>query len=154
MMAGVRESRLWQWLSDAPKKFWRDQLDIQRVENGVALGVPDVEGCLQGESFWIELKTSDRPKRATTRIRARFEDWQVPWLRRRCRAGGKAFLLIQVGSGRSAGRYLLPGDRASMLDCDGCTEAELLVASLVDPCATAMDVLRAAAYTYGGRSLA
>ena len=68
-----------------------------RVENVVETGTPDVNICLTLD-YWVELKVQEAPKRATTKFRIdHFTDEQRLWLVDRCRAGGNAFLLVQVG---------------------------------------------------------
>lgn len=84
--------------------MWRDHvrpllasamLDPHRIENSVALGMPDVN-YLYG---WIELKTKHEwPKREDTPLRIdHFTPEQRTWLFRRTRMGGRAFLLLRVG---------------------------------------------------------
>ncbi len=108
-MSGTRESGLWRWLAKA-RPVLRDDLHMTRVENSVASGTPDVEGqWAQFGQFWIELKSEARPARDSSKVPFRVRDGQVEWLRRRCAAGGQAWLMLQVGSGRSAGRYLVWG---------------------------------------------
>lgn len=84
---------------------------MTRVENLLEEGWPDVEGCLEGKSFHIELKSAKRPKRETTRVLAPddIRPRQPPWLKARWMAGGNAFWLVQVGERHRACRYLLPG---------------------------------------------
>lgn len=79
----------------------RNHLDPQRVEDAVRMGVPDIN-YLHG---WIELKVSPGwPKRADSRLPLEhFTPAQRVWLVRRCRYGGKAFVLLRVG----AREYLL-----------------------------------------------
>ncbi len=139
----VSETRLWGWLS-AARKIFRERLHICRIENLVLTGMPDCEGCLDSIQFWLELKTEARPSNPETKIKVRFEPDQIPWLKRRVEAGGNAFVLLQVGSGRKASRYLIWGKQAYHLE-DGMTEKELLVISLCDPKASATEILRAAA---------
>jgi hypothetical protein len=148
----TRENRLWAWLSKA-KPSYREALHMTRVENSVGQGTPDVEGQLHGAlakvgpnggSFWIELKVAERPKRADANVRVKFQPYQVPWLTRRDRAGGNAHLLIQVGSGRGASRYLVPAARAREVEA-GVAEDALTRWSLCDGDATAETVVRAAA---------
>lgn len=65
------------------------------VENTVGVnGVPDVNYT----GGWIELKWLRAwPKRPGTKIAlGHFTTQQRRWLRRRCNAGGKAYLLLQV----------------------------------------------------------
>ncbi len=108
----ARETGLWTWLSKARHEL-REALHMERVENSVMRGTPDVEGCLQGYGqFWMELKSSERPARRSTPVRFKVRDReaQVAWLERRCAAGGAAWLLLQVGSGAAQRRiYLVPG---------------------------------------------
>lgn len=76
-------------------------LDRIRALHGVAIesplepGTPDVN-CSVG---WIELKhLEDWPVREGTIVVPRhFKPEQRAWLRHRCQAGGKAWLLLRVG---------------------------------------------------------
>jgi len=107
----IKESNLWNWLSKA-KDVLKDHLDIQRVENSTGSGTPDVEGHLKGkDSFWIELKTAARPTRNTTPINHGLKPAQIGWIYRRNMAGGNVFVLLQVGSGATAKRYLIEGSQ-------------------------------------------
>lgn len=71
------------------------KLDAIAVENGVLPGTPDVEFI----GGWVELKSASAwPARADTCLRLpHFTAEQRAWLRRRCRRGGKAWLLLRVG---------------------------------------------------------
>jgi hypothetical protein len=85
---------------------------IVRIENGADKGTPDVNGCHAGIEFWVELKVAEKPKRAATPIRVRhFTKEQRYWLRNRCAAGGRAYMLLQV----SHEYLLLRGDIAALL---------------------------------------
>ncbi len=92
-MSKTKESSLWQWLSKAslPK------LHMQRIENAAGVGTPDVEGCLDGDCFWIELKVAET---ANGLVRVHITPEQVFFLQTRKRAGGSAMLLVQVGTMR------------------------------------------------------
>ena len=37
------------------------KVDLQRLENLVGVGHPDVEGCIDSQQVWIELKSEARP---------------------------------------------------------------------------------------------
>ena len=64
-----RESSLWTWLSGARKRL-KSQLHMDRVENSVMKGMPDVEGhLLDAGQFWMELKASERPVSPETPVR-------------------------------------------------------------------------------------
>lgn len=72
------------------------ELDAVPVENAAACpGTPDVN-CTEG---WLELKkVRSWPKHSRTPLRVpHFKPEQRIWLRRRWRADGRAFLLLQVG---------------------------------------------------------
>lgn len=102
---------------------------MRRVENGVGLGDPDVEGFLRGEGqFNIELKVASRPARELTRLRFGHEVTiqQVEWAFDRLRAGGASAFLIQVGTAFTGGptKYLLHGKYAEEL-VGGVTEGWL-----------------------------
>lgn len=85
-------------------------LHIQRVENVVGAGTPDVEGCLNGNTFWIELKQATVYQNGNCRIK--FQPKQPGWLKRRVASGGKAFVLI----GAKADRFLIPGHLAEEIE--------------------------------------
>ena len=100
-------------------------LDAIAVENGVLPGTPDVEFI----GGWVELKSAERwPAKAETPLRMEhFSPEQRAWLRRRCRRGGKAWLLLRVGS--HAGEWLLfRGDVAADI-LGTATRAALLTAA-------------------------
>lgn len=142
-MAKVPETRLWSWLDGGTKRHFKYDLHMNRVENSVMEGMPDVEGCLRRVQFWIELKCERRPSTAGTPIRAKFRPAQPPWLRRRIEAGGRAFVLLQVGSGRDARRYLIRGDKADEMAA-GVTEDWLEAESFVHSKAAAKSIVQAA----------
>ncbi len=87
------------------KKFWHSHMkpnlrykcDIQRIETKLNPGVPDVEGCCNGNAFWVELKyLPKRPPRANL-VPRKMESAQTAWLQRRRDNGGRAWVLFQVG---------------------------------------------------------
>lgn len=122
----MRESSLWKWLQGAERQLgFSPNLHWRRVENLVAEGDPDVEGCYLGGAFNIELKVADRPARMTTRVLgpADIRPKQIPWARARWDAGGSSFFLIQVGSSAKAKRYMIKGCNADRIV--GATEAYL-----------------------------
>ncbi len=122
----TRETQLWSWLKKA-RLYYRMALHMNRVENSIGTGMPDVEGCLENaKSFWIELKVSERPKRPTTNVKVKFQVNQPEWLKRRWRLSGTAWLLVQVGSGSEARRYLIQGGLAQDVK-DGVPEKYLQI---------------------------
>lgn len=129
---GISETRLWEWLKGAEASFLDRELHMERIENLVGVGNADVSGCLSERYFDIELKTADRPARKSTVILNPRNEYVRPaqkvWHMRRWLAGGNNFVLLQVGSGTDAWRYLLPG--LYIRDIEGKTEGELFAMSV------------------------
>ncbi len=115
----TRESGLWRWLKGARREL-REELHMNRVENSAGSGMPDVEGYANltrnHGQFWIELKTTDRPATEGGLVRFKVREAQIEWLPRRWEMGGNVWLLLQVGSGSDAARYLLPGSYARAVE--------------------------------------
>lgn len=135
----VNETELWKWLKKAHlQNDFGDDLHMERIENLVGVGNPDVTGCLRGGAFDIELKTVDRPARATTPLLPRdyVRAAQKNWLVARWRAGGQCYILLQVGKDK---RYLIPGNMVRRLE--GMDESELSPHSLVATDVTPWDLL-------------
>jgi hypothetical protein len=141
----AHEALLWKWLHDELKpSVAKGVLDLRRVENVCEAGTPDVEGCYEGNGFWIELKGEDRPKRAETPVRFPVRPQQVNWHRKRRRAGGSCWWYVRIGVGTELQRYLLRGEWGRRL-YDGMTEKELAEASELPPEHSAADVIRVVA---------
>jgi len=71
-----------------------------RIEDRTgASGVPDVYYCIRGKQGWIELKHIDEPPtRITSTLRVKHLTLdQVTWLNDEAKAGGRAWVLLQVG---------------------------------------------------------
>ena len=127
----ARESSLWKWLSKA-RLALPDTLQIERVENSIAAGFPDVDGFLApAGAFQIELKSTERPARPATPVRfaLRGREKQIEYMRKRWELGGNAFFLLQVGSGSDRILYLAPGNIGAELQ-RGITEMALAIACL------------------------
>ncbi len=78
-----RESKLFSRLRKYIKKVY-----FTRIESSTVQGIPDVHGCGDSKSFWIELKsTSDSfPK---------LSKFQQAWCYEYARHGGAVFILYQ-----------------------------------------------------------
>ena len=139
----ARESALWDRIRDTaiPTLLAAGhKVDLQRLENLVGVGHPDVEGCIDAQQVWVELKSEARPKRKDTPIRPKLRTSQSEWHKTRASVGFRHnWVLLQVGSSRAARLYLLPGDRYD--DIKAVTEAELTELSVVPPTAPVVDVL-------------
>ncbi len=72
-----------------------EPLHAKVVENSIDEGTPDLN-CTAG---WIEMKNlSAWPVRSSTIVRPpHFTDGQRLWLRQRCAAGGRAWMMLTVG---------------------------------------------------------
>lgn len=93
------EQRLWDAMKGAaPSDFW-----LQRVENVVTDGMPDVHGAatLNNQS-WIELKAPRRPKRATTPLMGNKEGLrpsQINWHVKAHSLAMRSYVLIRDDEG-------------------------------------------------------
>ncbi|UTC27993.1 hypothetical protein [Stenotrophomonas phage A1432] len=114
-------------------------LHMRRVENLVSSGDPDVDGCINGVYFELELKGCNRPKHGGV-LDFEVRQAQVVWHRKRWRVGGNCWIYCRVGRDRDIQRYLVPGDKAQIL-ADGVTEAQLAELSLISPDLDAKSVL-------------
>jgi hypothetical protein len=106
------ESALWQRVRKAGVRLRAllHGVHMCRIENSAGDGNPDVEACIDGALFSAELKSEDRPKRATTPIRFKVRESQSIWHRERCAAGCRHnWILAQVGEAHEARLYLIPG---------------------------------------------
>lgn len=104
------ENAGWEWLRKAEKQVPdRTLLHWHRIENSCDKGTPDIEGCYV-RSFVIETKSVPRRKRGT--IGTELTEYQSMFLEARCKAGGLAWIFIQVGGDK---RYLIWGAHASEL---------------------------------------
>jgi hypothetical protein len=122
--------------------MWRPGDRLDRVENAVISGQPDVNGCLQGEDVWVELKAPTEPKRAATPLMTSngnhpLLQTQINWMARQQQAGGIAFILIRTdkrmllvdgtkyATGHHFNRYTVEQmERIALFRCDVPTKQE------------------------------
>lgn len=135
----AKEKVLWQWLRRGVRGT--DGLDMERVENSVANGTPDVDGCLNGAAFKIELKRV--PFRINGNVKTTFQPMQIPWITKRWKAGGNVWVLLAFGEGHTVRRYLIRGCDVAILE--DCNISELDEISVVAHNATPLEVIHAAA---------
>lgn len=108
----AKEASLWQRCRTGIKHLRKCGHDLHfcRIENDAGEGNPDVEGVINGDQCWIELKSNARPKRASTAIRSRTRESQSIWHKARTEAGSRIhWVLIQVGHAHDAKLYLIKG---------------------------------------------
>jgi hypothetical protein len=71
---------------------------IDRVENRLLAGMPDINACLAGGvDVWIEMKSPKEPKRMSTPLfgsNHKISQDQKNWFKRHLDSGGKGFYLI------------------------------------------------------------
>lgn len=90
----MSEKTDWKLLRDR-MKHPRDRWD--RMENGVGVGMPDINYCIAGVEGWIELKSPTEPKRPGTPLfgsNHNVSQDQKNWFKRQIDAGGRAYILI------------------------------------------------------------
>lgn len=144
MAAGKdRETSLWAWLRDSLPQLGRGH-HVQRVENAVKLGTPDVEGHIEGGlPFWIELKVARELVR-TPQVRVETTVHQVFFATKRWAVGGNSWYLIRVGRYPKRAHYLIPGCYSEELHDRAVGLNWLRGVSVVDPASTAVELMLAA----------
>lgn len=97
-----------QLVYEAMKRHAPDRLRLERVENGLAAGIPDVHALLEGKTIWFELKVLQVPKMPSTPIvkTDTFEVDQVKWHRSYSHHGGISFAIARDNQMQL---YLIPG---------------------------------------------
>lgn len=137
-----RETALWGWLRDSMQTI-KVPKHVQRIEDSTKSGTPDVEGCVEGRSFWIELKVAYEQLKAPI-VRVKTTDKQVYFALRRTGTGGLSWYLIRVGKHPHRFHYLIHGSLAEALLDKPITLDWLHANSAVDPkCSAAQVILRA-----------
>ncbi len=138
------EKNLWAWLKKGA--LGCEDISLHRIENTLARSTPDVVAAVGSTMFFIELKTTARPVRKTTPIRARFQQGQTNFLYYWALKHNSAFLLLQVGSGAEACRYMLRGTNARAVEAGELYENDLNTLALVSPTAKSEEILQYAAF--------
>lgn len=70
---------------------------IDRIENVMVAGMPDVNVCINGKESWVEQKSPKEPKRKSTKLfgsNHKVSVDQSNWMKRQITAGGRAYFLI------------------------------------------------------------
>lgn len=90
----MSEKADWKYFRDK-MKFPRDRWD--RIENGVGVGMPDTNYCVNGHEGWLEFKSPLEPKRPGTPLfgsNHNLSQDQKNWFNRQITAGGRAYIFI------------------------------------------------------------
>ena len=93
MTVKAQESRLWQKVKNN-----LTDCHLTRIESSTINGIPDIHAVLMNEVFWIELKSDEAnyPK---------LNKWQIVWINKYIKAGGKVIILKETLSKRSLKLY-------------------------------------------------
>jgi len=130
------ETTLYNWLYGAKRTFG-NRLRLERVENCVSDGMPDVDGTLDGEGFKIELKVCKPNTEGFVKIDMKRS--QFIWFKNSTASGTCAYILIMFGKINS--RFLLSVDSIDLLTEEVHTDI-LLEHSFIKPDATAEEIIR------------
>ena len=96
-----------------PSVHWQA---IESWETGI--GIPDLNGCVDGVEFWIELKQA-------TANAVKISPGQIAWIERRVRAGGNVYIAVRCKAERGKRRlardelYLYSGNAVRLVYSDG-----------------------------------
>lgn len=89
------EQRLW----DRMRTALGPHVRLERVENVVTVGMPDVVSCVEGSVVWVELKAVEAlPHRPNTPVLGskglsqEQKNWHLDW----ARWGGRSYVLVGV----------------------------------------------------------
>ena len=93
MTVKTQESRLWQKV-----KKGLDKCFLTRIESSTINGIPGIHAVTDNEVFWIELKSDEAnyPK---------LNKWQIVWINKYIKSGGKVIILDETLSKRSLKLY-------------------------------------------------
>ena len=93
MTIKAQESRLWQKVKKNLTNFY-----LTRRESSTINGIPDIHAANHDHVFWIELKSDEfnYPK---------LNKWQIVWINKYIKAGGKIIIFKETLSKRSLKLY-------------------------------------------------
>lgn len=122
-------------------KILRPKDRFERVENGLLVGMPDINYCFSGIEGWIELKCPIEPVKPNTALFASNHPISLEqrnWFLKQDNAGGRGFLCIITDSRA----LLIAGLRASVADINELPVADLERVSLWNALVPIRDPLR------------
>lgn len=107
------EANLWAWMRRGIKPLGLPH-DVHRIETSTESGYPDVEGCIAGAPFLLELKVARSIRKGDGSFSLdHYHSKQAYTLHRRWEAGGRSWLLVRYpGSELTGLHFLVPGERA------------------------------------------
>jgi len=131
------EQRLWDSMRRNNKKQLHT-INLERVENVVTVGMPDIYVKYYSSECWVELKTCKLPKRETTRVlgdKGLSQD-QINWHQKHNVYGLRSYILIKADKKL----FLLPNKYAERIN--DMTQIQLFLASQAMSWEQIFEVLR------------
>jgi len=128
IMKRITSKAVWTQLRDNAPPFAR----LNRVENNVGFGIPDVNGCFLGNEFWIEIKIGTirrDPEQPIFDKKYGMTVEQINWHIEQNQAGGRSFILLRIGENL----FLVEGHKASRVNqwtLDALVEESLIWSAL------------------------
>ena len=108
------EATLWNWMKAGLKKV-EPPHDVHRIETSTESGYPDVEGCIGGTSFLLELKVARSLRKTTTNFSLdHYHSKQAYTLYHRWKAGGRSWILVRY-PGQDNLHFVVAGREALIL---------------------------------------
>lgn len=108
------------WALIKRRELGQEECRWTRIENAVGSGMPDINACIKGYEFWVELKCPKVHKRETTPVFGsshRLTPVQASFFYKQARAGGSCYLLIS----NEALTILVDGRHVGLGGLDGLT---------------------------------
>lgn len=82
-MSKKSEAKLWVLVKNLNKNHY-----FERIESSTSRGIPDVHAVMNGNMFWLELKSNNSKNWGVSK-------WQINWHVEYQKAGGKCFILVR-----------------------------------------------------------
>lgn len=110
------EQRLW----DSMRRAHGSTIHLERIENAVGTGIPDVLSLDEGWVVFCELKVQeDIPTRASTPLLGKKKglntdqlNWHLNWTKR----GGNSLIIVRIGVASNAKVYAFAGSKADSVN--------------------------------------
>ncbi len=80
----INEQKMWKMINEVQKRH--QNWHFFRLESLTINGIPDVFGCIDGHSFWVELKASKVKNKGISK-------YQINWHLNHKNSGGYSFIL-------------------------------------------------------------
>jgi len=90
----LNEKTVTQWIVSSLRDHGAE---VQRIEDSLSVGIPDINVCAGGVETWIEVKYKKAfPVRANTPIKMGLRPAQLVWAHRRNKQGGRSWILSRI----------------------------------------------------------